>query len=71
MGAGKPCLLVGESGTAKSVTIASYLASLDAASSLTLNSNFSSRTSSLDVQRALEDATEKRTKVRACMSTAG
>lgn len=62
MGAGKPCLLVGESGTAKSVTIANYLAHLDAATNIILNINFSSRTSSADVQRAIEDSTEKRTK---------
>jgi len=47
---GKPILLVGESGTAKSVTINNYLASLDGAVNLVLNMNFSSRTSSMDVQ---------------------
>ncbi|PNH08033.1 Dynein-1-alpha heavy chain, flagellar inner arm I1 complex [Tetrabaena socialis] len=60
--AGKPCLFVGESGTAKSVTIANYLAHLDPSVNIMLNVNFSSRTSSLDVQRAIEDSTEKRTK---------
>nr|Q9SMH3.1 RecName: Full=Dynein-1-alpha heavy chain, flagellar inner arm I1 complex; AltName: Full=1-alpha DHC; AltName: Full=Dynein-1, subspecies f [Chlamydomonas reinhardtii]CAB56598.1 1-alpha dynein heavy chain [Chlamydomonas reinhardtii] len=60
--AGKPCLFVGESGTAKSVTIANYLAHLDSTINIVLNVNFSSRTSSLDVQRAIEDSTEKRTK---------
>ncbi|KXZ49756.1 DHC2 protein [Gonium pectorale] len=59
---GKPCLFVGESGTAKSVTIANYLAHLDGSINIVLNVNFSSRTSSLDVQRAIEDSTEKRTK---------
>ena len=63
VGAGKPCLLVGESGTAKSVSIQNYLGHLDPTSSIILNINFSSRTSSRDVQRAVEDATEKRTKV--------
>ena len=63
MSSGKPCLFVGESGTAKSVTIANYLAHLDASVNIVLNVNFSSRTSSLDVQRAIEDSTEKRTKV--------
>lgn len=62
VGANKPCLLVGESGTAKSVTISNYLNSLDAAVNIILNVNFSSRTSSADVQRAIEDSTEKRTK---------
>ena len=64
MSAGKPCLFVGESGTAKSVTILNYLGHLDATSNIILNMNFSSRTSSWDVQRAIEDSTEKRTKVR-------
>lgn len=63
VGSGSPCLLIGESGTSKSVTISNFLASLDAAASISLNMNFSSRTSSLDVQRAIEDTTEKRTKV--------
>ena len=61
---GKPCLFVGESGTAKSVTILNYLGHLDPATNIILNMNFSSRTSSMDVQRAIEDSTEKRTKAR-------
>jgi dynein heavy chain len=59
---GKPCLFVGESGTAKSVTIQAYLNGLDGTQSVVLNMNFSSRTSSTDVQRAIEDSVEKRTK---------
>lgn len=51
------------------MTIANYLASLDAATNITLNMNFSSRTNSMDVQRAIEDSTEKRTKVRATALT--
>lgn len=66
---GKPCLFVGESGTAKSVTIANYLAHLDPSTNIVLNVNFSSRTSSLDVQRAIEDSTEKRTKVSTTITT--
>ena len=62
MGQGKSCLFVGEPGTAKSVTIAGYLASMDSSSNIVLNMNFSSRTSSMDVQRAVEDCVEKRTK---------
>lgn len=58
----RPCLLVGESGTAKTVTIQSFLHSLDPATMSLLNMHFSSRTSSADVQRAVEDATEKRAK---------
>jgi dynein heavy chain len=64
VGSGSPCLLIGESGTSKSVTISNFLAGLDAGANISLNMNFSSRTSSLDVQRAVEDSTEKRTKVR-------
>lgn len=62
VGVGHPCLFVGESGTSKSVTISSYLSGLGS-SHITLNMNFSSRTSSLDVQHAIEDSIEKRTKV--------
>ena len=58
----KPTLFVGESGTAKSVTIQAYLNSLDPTEAVALNMNFSSRTSSADVQRAIEDSVEKRTK---------
>lgn len=60
--AGKPVLLVGESGTAKSVTVAQYLGGLDPTTNIPLGINFSFRTASVDVQRAIEDATEKRTK---------
>ena len=62
VGAGKPCLFVGDSGTAKTVTISNYLKALDPSKNSVLNINFSSRTSSADVQRAIEDAIEKRTK---------
>lgn len=64
VGGGHPTLFVGESGTSKSVTIASYLSGLGG-SHITLNMNFSSRTSSQDVQHAIEDSIEKRTKVSA------
>lgn len=43
VGSGKPCLLVGESGTAKSVTTSAFLGSLDATVNIVLNVNFSSR----------------------------
>lgn len=52
--AGRPCLFVGQSGTAKTLTVQTYLGSLDAATNIVLNMNFSSRTSSMDVQRAVE-----------------
>ena len=52
--AGRPCLFVGESGTAKSATIQHYLGTWTANNNIVLNMNFSSRTSSSDVQRAIE-----------------
>lgn len=42
--------------------MAAYLRSLAPDVNITLNLNFSSRTSSLDVQRIIESAVEKRTK---------
>ena len=54
-------LFVGDSGTAKTVTIAKYLANLDIQKNVLLGMNFSSRTTSMDVQRGVEDI-EKRTK---------
>ncbi|RNC46937.1 dynein heavy chain [Trypanosoma cruzi] len=70
-----PVMLVGESGTAKTVTIQAYLKQLkqrsleaDTAANedvhleeMLLELNFSSRTTSLDAQRAMEDNIEKRT----------
>lgn len=63
MNMGRPCLFVGESGTAKTVTIQQHLDSLDPAAFLTMNMSFSSRTLAADVQISIEDGTEKRTKV--------
>ncbi|KAK3083644.1 hypothetical protein FSP39_000711 [Pinctada imbricata] len=57
-----PVVLVGETGTSKSATTSNFLRKLDPESHLLLNMNFSSRTSSLDVQRNLEASVEKRTK---------
>lgn len=54
VGAGRPCLFVGESGTAKTATIQHYLGFWTANNNIVLNMNFSSRTSSSDVQRAIE-----------------
>jgi dynein heavy chain len=60
---GKPVLLVGDSGTAKTCSIENYLKTkLDPAKNAVLNMNFSSRTTSMDVQRILEANVEKRTK---------
>eukprot|EP00644_Phytophthora_capsici_P007267 jgi/Phyca11/16825/fgenesh1_pg.PHYCAscaffold_22_\ len=56
----KPILFVGESGTAKTVTIQSYLKDLDQQTCSTLNINFSSRTSSLDVQTNIQANVDKR-----------
>ena len=57
-----PVLLVGETGTSKSATTQSFLNKLDPSSFAVLNMNFSSRTTSMDVQRNLEGTVEKRTK---------
>jgi len=58
----RPVVLVGETGTSKTATIQSFLRKLDADAYLQLNINFSSRTTSMDVQRNLEANVEKRTK---------
>ena len=57
----KPTLFVGDSGTAKTVTIQNYLKSLDGEKCLSVPINFSSRTSAMDVRTSIEDSTEKRT----------
>ena len=56
------CLMVGESGTAKTTVVASYLLSRNPDKITSLGINFSSRTASIDVQTAIEDSIEKRTK---------
>ncbi|XP_071441594.1 dynein axonemal heavy chain 10 [Hetaerina americana] len=58
----RPVLLVGGCGTSKTATIQEYLRNLDPQTNLILNVNFSSRTTSLDVQRNLEYTLEKRTR---------
>ena len=62
MSQGRSVLFVGETGTSKTVSVQAYLDQLPAESNNTLNINFSSRTSSNDVQRVLEDSVEKRNK---------
>lgn len=57
-----PVLLSGESGTSKTATVASFLRSLDKDAMQVLEIGFSSRTTSLDVQRNLEANVEKRMK---------
>ncbi|TPX31992.1 hypothetical protein SmJEL517_g04802 [Synchytrium microbalum] len=58
----KPVLFVGDVGTSKTVTALNYLRQLPADRHLLLNINFSSRTSSMTVQKNLEINVEKRTK---------
>ncbi|TPX63919.1 hypothetical protein SpCBS45565_g06282 [Spizellomyces sp. 'palustris'] len=58
----RPVLFVGETGTSKTVTVQKFLRGLPADKNFLLNINFSSRTSSLDVQKNLEANVEKRTK---------
>ncbi|KAJ3144485.1 Dynein heavy chain 10, axonemal [Geranomyces variabilis] len=59
----RPVLFVGEVGTSKTVTVQKFLRQgLPADKNFILNINFSSRTSSLDVQKNLEANVEKRTK---------
>jgi dynein heavy chain len=57
----QPVLFIGESGTAKSVTMQNTLESFPVEVSTILNINFSSRTSSRDFQRTIEDNVTKRT----------
>ncbi|KAM3610556.1 uncharacterized protein V6R79_005609 [Siganus canaliculatus] len=58
----RPVLLVGESGTSKTITIHNYMKNLSSDTWVSLIINFSSRTTSLDLQRNLEANVEKRTK---------
>lgn len=58
----RPIVLVGETGTSKTAIIQDFLRQLDQDVYILLNINFSSRTSSMDVQRNLESSVEKRTK---------
>jgi dynein heavy chain len=61
MGLQKPLLFIGESGTAKTISIKNYIDSLDASKFQNLVINFSSRTNSMDCQLNIESAVEKRT----------
>ena len=51
---GNPVLWVGDSGTSKTVTIQHYLRNLPSDSTQLIGLNFSSRTSSMDVQNVIE-----------------
>ncbi|OQR81950.1 dynein heavy chain, partial [Thraustotheca clavata] len=57
----RPILFVGESGTAKTVTIQNYLKELDQQVMSSLTINFSSRTSSTDVLTNIQANVDKRT----------
>ncbi|XP_062874230.1 dynein axonemal heavy chain 10 [Trichomycterus rosablanca] len=58
----RPVVLVGESGTSKTATTQNFLNSLNQDTTMVLTINFSSRTTSMDLQRNLEASVEKRTK---------
>ena len=55
-----PVMFIGDSGTAKSVTIQNTLKGLSEEKYCLLNINFSSRTTSLDFQKTLEENVDKR-----------
>lgn len=56
----KPLLLVGESGTAKTLTIQNYMSKLEADTTSRLVINFSSRTTARNVQTSIEANIDKR-----------
>ncbi|CAH1165598.1 unnamed protein product [Phyllotreta striolata] len=58
----RPIVLIGETGTSKTAVIQDFLRNLDKDVFIVMNINFSSRTSSMDVQKNLESSVEKRTK---------
>nr|XP_034180267.1 dynein heavy chain 10, axonemal [Osmia lignaria] len=58
----RPALLVGETGTSKTAIINEFLRNLSTDKYKQLLINFSSRTSSMDVQRNIEAVVEKRTR---------
>ncbi|CAM9933944.1 unnamed protein product, partial [Phaeothamnion confervicola] len=56
----RPLLLIGESGTAKTTTVGQYMSALDPDGFSRLVINFSSRTTSRDVQSSVEGSIDKR-----------
>lgn len=56
----KPLLLIGESGTAKTLTIQNYMSKLEADTTSRLVVNFSSRTTARNVQTSIEANIDKR-----------
>jgi len=57
----KPAMFCGDSGAAKTVTVQSCFKDLDATKYMILNINFSSRTTSMDFQKIIEENIDKRT----------
>uniref|UniRef100_A0A8D0HBM0 Dynein axonemal heavy chain 10 n=1 Tax=Sphenodon punctatus TaxID=8508 RepID=A0A8D0HBM0_SPHPU len=57
-----PVVLVGESGTSKTATTQNFFRNLNRDTNMLLIINFSSRTTSMDIQRNMEANVEKRTK---------
>lgn len=55
-----PTLFVGEPGTAKTVIVQNYQGKLDLETTIVCNINFSSRTSSMEVQKNIESVTDRR-----------
>ncbi|XP_050088792.1 dynein axonemal heavy chain 10 [Anopheles aquasalis] len=58
----RPVVLVGDPGTSKTAVTSHFLGGLSRDAFVVLKINFSSRTSSMDVQKTIETAVEKRTK---------
>ncbi|KAG2470484.1 DYH10 protein, partial [Polypterus senegalus] len=58
----RPVILVGDSGTSKTATTQNFLKKLSPDNTMVLTINFSSRTTSMDLQRNLEANVEKRSK---------
>ncbi|XP_043489632.1 dynein axonemal heavy chain 10 [Polistes fuscatus] len=58
----RPTLLVGETGTSKTAIIQDFLRTINSDKYKKLSINFSSRTTSMDVQKSIESAVEKRSR---------
>ena len=67
----KPAMFVGDSGTAKTVTIFSHFKQMSMDRFVVLNINFSSRTTSMDFQKNIEENIDKRSFKQYGPKTAG
>lgn len=67
----KPCMFVGDSGTAKTVTIFAHFKAMSMDKYVVLNINFSSRTTSSDFQKNFEENIDKRSFKQYGPKTAG